>query len=166
MSSNTTKCNKEIMAYLIKNQKGRSNKELTEMVNKKFGKNLKESSIKRYKNLEHLKSGRDTKYKVIHEIGAEREFYGYIKVKVGQPNTWKYKGVIEWEKHHGEVPKGYNIIYLDGNRKNANIENLACVSNAELGGMAKYGKANGNVELRKAQVNLAKLRQAIKKRYK
>jgi len=162
----TTKCNDKIMQFIKEHYKGKTNFELTEMINKTFNKNLKVSSIKRYKNLEHLKSGIDTKYKTKYKIGGERDFMGYTLVKVKHPNVWKNKGYVEWEKAYGKIPKGYNIIYLDGNKKNADLSNLACVSNVELGGLRKFGKCPNNPELRKAQVLITKIGNAIKERGK
>lgn len=37
-----------------------------------------------------------------------------------------------WEQENGAIPKGYNIFFKDGNRRNCMIENLECISNAEL----------------------------------
>ena len=66
-------------------------------------------------------------------VGSERTTVdGYIEIKVEDPNKWKLKHRIVYEEHHGEIPKGGNIIFLDGNKKNINIENLKLVSDATL----------------------------------
>ena len=73
-------------------------------------------------------------------IGYERiGKNGRIVVKVSNlPTTrgmkdrglnWMDKGRYVWEQHYGEIPKGYNIIYLDGNPLNCDISNLECASN-------------------------------------
>ena len=51
----------------------------------------------------------------------------YVYVKVAEPNHWRMKHIVEWEKHHGPVPKGKIIIFLDGNVLNTNIDNLMMV---------------------------------------
>lgn len=38
-----------------------------------------------------------------------------------------------WEQEHGEIPKGHNISFKDGDISNCDIDNLECISNAELG---------------------------------
>lgn len=42
-----------------------------------------------------------------------------------------YIHVIVWVMHNGEIPKGYQIDYLDHNRYNNRIENLRLVTNQE-----------------------------------
>ncbi len=69
-------------------------------------------------------------------IGHERvDKNGYIEIKVKEPNVFKSKHRLIYENHHGKIPKGYNVIFIDGNNRNFNINNLKCISNAEL--MAK-----------------------------
>jgi hypothetical protein len=38
----------------------------------------------------------------------------------------KYRRV--WERQHGPIPPGYHIHHVDGDRKNNDVSNLACVS--------------------------------------
>ena len=65
-------------------------------------------------------------------IGSERvNVDGYIEVKVGDPNTWDSKHRVVYREHYGEIPEGYNVIFLDGNRQNVDINNLGLVSKAE-----------------------------------
>lgn len=51
----------------------------------------------------------------------------YVYEKVAEPNRWRMKHILEWEKHHGPVPKGKIIIFLDGNVLNADIGNLMMI---------------------------------------
>lgn len=65
-------------------------------------------------------------------IGSERiNVDGYIEVKVGDPNTWDLKHRVVYREHYGEIPEGYNVIFLDGNKQNVDINNLGLVSKAE-----------------------------------
>lgn len=58
-------------------------------------------------------------------IGHERRTRGgYILVKVAEPNVFKQKHRILWEQHHGPIPKGFDICFIDGNPDNLTIENL------------------------------------------
>lgn len=76
-------------------------------------------------------------------VGTERyETKGrYIKVKVAEPNEWKFKHRLVWEKHSGSVPKGHVIVFKDGDRENCEIDNLACISRGVL---AQYNKRRGH----------------------
>ena len=57
-------------------------------------------------------------------LGSERVTKdGYIEIKVSETNRWKLKHRIIWETENGEIPKGYNLIFLDGDRTNMKLEN-------------------------------------------
>lgn len=53
---------------------------------------------------------------------------GYIKVKIGEPNIWRFKHRIIWETENGPIPTGYNVQFKDGNRINCEISNLYLIS--------------------------------------
>ena len=50
---------------------------------------------------------------------------------MAEPRTFKAKHRILWEQHHGPIPKGVNIVFIDGNTDNIVIENLRAESMAE-----------------------------------
>jgi hypothetical protein len=63
-------------------------------------------------------------------IGSEiiTKQWGYVKVKIAEPNKWVLKHRQVWEQHHGTIPKGNIIRFKDGNRKNCDINNLYILS--------------------------------------
>jgi len=44
-----------------------------------------------------------------------------------EKQNWQEYCRYVWEQHHGKIPDGYSIVFLDGNRDNCSIENLDCV---------------------------------------
>lgn len=68
-------------------------------------------------------------------IGSERiskDGYIYVKVKDGcLSKNYQLKHRYIYEKHNGKIPNGYNVIFLDGNRRNFDINNLKLVSKSE-----------------------------------
>jgi hypothetical protein len=59
--------------------------------------------------------------------------------KLNKPYQWIKAGskmvplhTIVWKKEHGALPDGYNIVFKNGNTLDARIENLTCMTNAEL----------------------------------
>lgn len=56
---------------------------------------------------------------------------GYTWVKVAEPNRWRQKQRIIWEKHYGPIPKGYNVQFRNKDRKDFRLENLYIISRAE-----------------------------------
>ena len=65
-------------------------------------------------------------------VGSERvNVYGYIEIKVAEPNKWKLKHRVVWEAANGPIPKGYNIQFKDGNPLNVTLDNLYIISRAD-----------------------------------
>ena len=96
------------------------------------------------------------------EIGSERHQRDkrgveYIHVKVAEPNKWKMKQVIEWEKYNGSIPKNHIVIFLNGDTTDCNIENLALIDRATHLIMNKRGLRTADAELTKIGVSTAKL---------
>jgi HNH endonuclease len=56
----------------------------------------------------------------------------YILIKVPGYKKLKHKHVYIWQQANGPVAKGYNIVFKDGNQMNCQLNNLECISNAEL----------------------------------
>lgn len=54
----------------------------------------------------------------------------YLYYKVSDRNWIPYHRKI-WEDHHGSIPQGYIIKFIDGNTKNCAIENLMISSKAD-----------------------------------
>lgn len=55
--------------------------------------------------------------------------YVYIKVAKGKKMVMKHRWV--WEQANGPIPKGHNIVFIDGNTLNCSLENLRMVSLSE-----------------------------------
>jgi len=64
-------------------------------------------------------------------IGFETKSGGCIYVKVGQPSVWRQKHRHIWEEAYGPIPDGFFIRFIDGDKNNFSLENLALVSNEE-----------------------------------
>lgn len=55
----------------------------------------------------------------------------YYWEKTGQPNIWRMKHVIEWEKANGPVPEGYILNFADGDTLNWEVSNLVLTTRAQ-----------------------------------
>ena len=154
------KYTKEQKEFLISNNYMKPAKELAEMFNKKFGTNLTAQNIKTFRGNHKLNSGltgrfekgnipvnkgtkglmkaNKTSFKKGNipsnhkEVGYERiNVDGYIEIKVKEPNIFKLKHRVIYEQHYGEIPKGYKVIFADGNKLNVDLNNLILVSDSE-----------------------------------
>lgn len=72
---------------------------------------------------------------------------GYYFIRI-EENEWQFYHRYIWEQKNGKIQEDFNVIFIDGNRRNCKIENLACISNAELAEMNRHTKYPE--ELRKA----------------
>ena len=91
-------------------------------------------------------------------VGSERITKdGYIEVKVSDPNKWRLKHIIIWERENGKVPKGYVLVFGDGNKNNLDLNNLILISRKQLLIMNKNKLIKDNVELTKTGIVIAGL---------
>lgn len=103
------------------------------------------------------------------DIGTERlNGDGYVMIKVSDEGTysdrWKLKHKVLWEKENGEVPRGYNLIFLDGNKLNNNLDNIALVKRGELTRLNHQKLISDNPEVTKTSINLVRLQQLVSER--
>ena len=77
-------------------------------------------------------------------------------------NGWKPAGRAVWEQHNGPIPKGYKIIYLDGNSLNYDISKLAAVnSQVQYQVICHKSYKLGDPELTKTLIQYYELRNAL-----
>ena len=57
---------------------------------------------------------------------------GYIYIKTAEPNVFRLKHCVVWEQHHGEIPEGCVVAFIDGDKTNLNINNLELITRHEL----------------------------------
>ncbi|MCQ4165103.1 HNH endonuclease signature motif containing protein [Tahibacter harae] len=73
---------------------------------------------------------------IYQPVGAERISKDGIrqrKVNDDMPfqGRWKAVHAINWEAANGPIPKGYLVVFRDGNRDNVALENLELISRSE-----------------------------------
>ena len=57
---------------------------------------------------------------------------GYVIISLSKPKHTPYKlHRIVWETFNGEIPDGYEIDHIDGNKQNNVLSNLRCVTHIE-----------------------------------
>lgn len=172
---------KEYLASIVK---GSTYEEITKQMNDKFEYNFSKEQIKgmMYRNklttgtVGYFKKGstpwnkglkgymgaNKTSFKKgtippqYRPVGSERITKdGYIEIKVEDPNKWELKHRVIWEQHNGEIPKGYAVIFADGDKSNLDIDNLLLVSRKQLLFMNRNNLRSENKEFTKVGVNIA-----------
>ena len=96
-------------------------------------------------------------------LGSERITKdGYCEVKVSDTGRrWRPKHVLIYEKHHGKVPKGSAVIFLDGDKRNFDIDNLYLVTRSQLAMLNKNSLIQKDAELTKTAINVVDLMKKI-----
>lgn len=95
-------------------------------------------------------------------LGAD----GYLVVKVQETGKrcekWRQKHILVWEQYHKmKVPKGHVVIFLDGDRTNFDITNLALITRRENMRLNQYGYRFTDAKLTETAINIVKLKNKI-----
>ena len=96
-------------------------------------------------------------------LGSERITKdGYCEIKVSDTGRrWRPKHVLIYEKHHGKVPKGSAVIFLDGDKRNFDIDHLYLVTRSQLAMLNKNSLIQKDAELTKTAINVVDLMKKI-----
>lgn len=133
---------------------------------------FKKAHVPWNKGLKGCFGARKTSFKKGHLPPNTRKMYserlskeGYIEIKVGI-NKWISKHRYIWEQYHQkEVPKGKVVIFLDGNNRNFEIENLKLISRGALLILNnRYKHITKDRELMNSCVDLSELIISLKKK--
>lgn len=94
-------------------------------------------------------------------LGSERtDKDGYTLIKINEPSTWESKHRLVWKNIFGEIPEKHAVIFVDGNKRNFELENLALVHRRDLLFYNRHGKYPP--EIIDAQRMIYKLKKLIK----
>jgi hypothetical protein len=130
--------------------------------NKPYNKGIKRGSFGRMAETQFKKGITPPRHRKIGSTRVDKD--GTLYIKVAEPNIWKSKQKIVWEKHHGELSKGNIITFLDGNTDNYEIENLAAVDRATNLILNRNKLRTKNKALSEVGVSTAKLIREIQRR--
>lgn len=91
-------------------------------------------------------------------VGTEKQDRdGYTKVKIAEPNKWKYKHILVWESANGPVPHGYAILFADQDKENCALGNLSLIARSELLYLNRHGLVGTDAESTQTGIKIAKL---------
>ncbi|MDO4301766.1 MAG: HNH endonuclease signature motif containing protein [Clostridia bacterium] len=100
-------------------------------------------------------------------VGSERvNVDGYIEVKIAEPNKWRLKHRVVWEQEYGPLKKTDIIIFLDGNKINTDINNLAVINRGEHLILNSHKLRSNNADITNVGIGIAKLETAIRNKKK
>ena len=124
----------------------------------------KGKSQKDYMSAESIEKTKKTRFKKgqspinCRPVGSERITNdGYIEIKIAEPNVWKFKHLVVWEKENGPIPKGHALVFADGDKTNISLDNLLLVTRHQLLIMNNNKLIKNNSEVTKTGVLIAKV---------
>lgn len=106
----------------------------------------------------------------IRKTGGTGRLMWFVKVndvlcigenKQGRGN-WVPKHKLIWEQYHGEVPRGYKIIFLNNDSLDCRIENLSLVSNKVHMDMVRNDWYTEEPVLTETAIKVCELERALK----
>lgn len=141
---------------------GKYCKEIAELMNEKFNINISDKQVRSKIRNSKLYAGAGRGFTKANNcralpVGSEATTRGYVKVKIAEPNVWEYKHRLIWEEANGKIPRGYNLIFADGNSSNIRLDNLLLANNKEMIIMNRFGLRYENKELTATGLNVARL---------
>lgn len=78
---------------------------------------------------------------------------GYLKIKTGEGTSgWERLHRYIYEHEIGEIPEGYKIIFLDGDKQNCDKENIIAVPSSYLALMNNFKLKSSEPEITKTAV--------------
>lgn len=101
-------------------------------------------------------------------VGTERVSKGYVIVKVadrptvpGSKDNWPFKHVWLWEREHGPLPDGWQVVFADHDRRNFAPDNLVAIEKRICGILNQRGAQYHDAASLEAAANLARLQVKI-----
>lgn len=93
--------------------------------------------------------------------GYRKNGKAYYKMKTAD-GRWKTAGTVIWEKENGPIPKGYILIYLDGDNSNYQLNNLHLLDlKTYYQVVTNNNYKAGNSEITKSLIKFYELRNAL-----
>lgn len=162
----------ELVLFIENNRMVLYAEELCEKILENFNKEITPKTLRKYFYRHDLdyKKKINPKFIVANNskpIGTESkpDKNGLIRVKVSS-KRWIYKQRYIYEQHYGKIPKGYCVMFLDGNNTNFDISNLICVKNNHKLYVQSRGLIFSDKEITKTGLKVAELYFKTKEREK
>lgn len=127
----------ELVQFIEENRLKYTVDKLCEKIYKKFGKEITVKALRKYfyrHNLNYKKQlCRRWNCVISKPIGSESnpDKNGLVRIKISE-KQWVYKQRYIYEQHHGKIPKGYKVVFLNGDKTDYDINNLAIAPSKDV----------------------------------
>ena len=171
MNNSGFRFTKEQRQFIFDNYKNITTYQLQEMFNKHFNSNIRYKTFRNFLLNNHLKNDVDTRFKkgednLNYKPNGYERVYNHMGLKeiLVKVDNCKYetKQRLIYKEKFGNIPNNHTVIFLDGNRNNFNIDNLALVSKKQVRVMCLFDLFYNDKELTKTGIILANLKLKVK----
>lgn len=170
------KYTEEMVEFVRKHSSEVHRNELAIMFNSQFDMNLTAENIRwicRQNNIQgkpNFVKGvcphKNIKYKIGDEffVAGEWRVLTSTEPKLDILHRSEYKKRVIWEAEYGKIPENSCFIYLDGDKRNCELDNLACVPMLWMRILNQNGWLTGNKEVTLAALKWCELHYSLSKR--
>lgn len=162
---------KEFEDFVRKNISNYTKKDFRLLLQDKFNINISNESLRRYLNRHKIKSKYiDYKKHNVRNvykcpIGTEKTTKDGVFIKIGQPDIWKRKSRVMYEKYHNcKLKDNEYIVFLNHNNNDFSKKNLAKSSLKEIAYLHNKDMYSSNPKLTNLGLLTAKLMLKAKER--
>lgn len=117
------------------------------------------------KNSGQFKSGNRPATTMPIGTALKRDGYWIVKTaehsNVKKAENWTFMHRLIWEEHHGPIPGGWLVIFLDGDHDNLDPDNLKAVSPEIFASLNLRGLRFNNADMTRAGITIAQIERQI-----
>ena len=158
------KYTKEFEEFVKNNVSKHKKEEFRLLLQDRYNIKLSSDALRRYLNKHHIKNKYiDYKKSNVRNrgkcpIGAEQNTKDGVFIKVAQPDKWRRKSRVMYEKYHNcKLRDDEYIVFLNQNRNDFSKDNLIKSSRREIAYLHNYKTFSKNPKLTKLGILSAKL---------
>ena len=155
---------KEFEDFVRNNISKYKREEFRLLLQKKYNISLSTDALRRYLTEHNIQARyidyqkNQVRYSRRIPVGTERVSTGITYIKTDQPNVWRRKSRVMYEKYHNcKLNDDEYILFLNQDRNDFSKENLIKSSNKEMAYLHNWGTYSKNPELTKAGILSARL---------
>lgn len=101
-------------------------------------------------------------YEAKYPVGTIKQKEGDSNYCIKAEDGWHELGRYIWEQHHGTIPEGHYVVFLNRDPSDARIENLALVPKGVVGAMNFNNMWHEDADLNKAHLMVMLLERMVK----
>lgn len=146
----------EVIDFIKGNCGTMTDSKLSVSINKRFNLNTTQRKIVELRRYYGIYTGRKNRPTFAEKTRSN----GYTLIK-NAAGKWVLKHSFLYEQAHGKVPKGYVVIFLDKNKNNFSLDNLAAVSLKEQMALTILKLRFNNPELTRTGIAIVKHKNKI-----